>query len=81
MYGKELILDLHNCPATLFTRENIRCFMKELCDEIGMTPHVLHFWDDVDVPEAERQTDPKTKGTSAVQFLMESNVTVSAGSL
>lgn len=75
-YGKELILDMNACPPYKFTRENIRRFMEELCEEIGMTPHDLHFWDDEGVHWTERQTDPKTKGTSAVQFLMESNITV-----
>jgi len=41
-----------------------------------MEPCDLHFWDDVGVPEEERQTDPKTKGTSAVQFILTSNITV-----
>jgi S-adenosylmethionine/arginine decarboxylase-like enzyme len=36
----------------------------------------LHFWDDVGVPVADRQTDPKTKGTSAVQFILTSTVVV-----
>ena len=36
----------------------------------------LHFWDDVGVPEAEQQTDPKTKGTSAVQFILTSTIVI-----
>ncbi len=41
-----------------------------------MEPHDLHFWDDVGVPEDERQTDPKTKGTSAVQFILTSTIVI-----
>ena len=75
-YGKELILDLHNCDVIKFTRRSLRGYFKLLCKKIDMMPHRLCWWDDVGVPEGERQTDPKTKGTSAVQFIMESNVTV-----
>ncbi len=73
-YGYELALDLHGCNAAKFTRASISGFMWRLCDVISMTPHVLHFWDDVGVPFGERQTNPKTKGTSAIQFLMESSI-------
>lgn len=75
-YGQELIIDLHECDVSKFNREDIGIFLKEMCLLIEMTPHDLHFWDDIDVPEAEHQTDPKTKGTSAIQFLMESNITI-----
>jgi S-adenosylmethionine/arginine decarboxylase-like enzyme len=36
----------------------------------------LHFWDDVDVDPHEQQTDPKTKGTSAVQFILTSTIVI-----
>ncbi len=36
----------------------------------------LHFWDDLDVPEDEHQTNPKTKGTSAVQFILTSTIVI-----
>lgn len=36
----------------------------------------LHFWDDIGVPEDERQTSPHTQGTSAVQFILTSNITI-----
>jgi S-adenosylmethionine/arginine decarboxylase-like enzyme len=36
----------------------------------------LCFWDDVGVPEEEKQTSPHTKGTSAVQFILTSNITI-----
>jgi len=75
-YGKELILDLHHCDVIKFNRRALKGYFKLLCQKINMTPHKLCWWDDVGVPEGERQTDAKTKGTSAVQFIMESNVTV-----
>jgi len=75
-YGKELILDLHNCDNSIFNRKDIEKFMIELCDLIDMERHDLHFWDDHGIAPEDRQTDPKTKGTSAIQFIMTSNITI-----
>jgi len=75
-YGKELILDLHNCDSSLFTRGNIENFFIDLCSEIDMERGDLYFWDDVGVPEEEKQTDPITKGTSAVQFILTSSIVI-----
>ena len=36
----------------------------------------VHFWDDVGVPVGERQTDPHTKGTSAVCFILTSTIVI-----
>lgn len=75
-YGKELILDLHGCEVDKFTRASIAEYLKELCRLIDMERSDLHFWDDLNVPEEERQTSPHTKGTSAVQFILTSNITI-----
>lgn len=75
-YGKELILDLHGCDARHFNRADLRGFFRMLCERLDMEPEDLHFWDDVDVPPEERQTDPRTKGTSAVQFIITSTIVV-----
>lgn len=75
-YGKELILDLHQCNPKKFNRKDINRYFKELCELIDMTRADLHFWDDVGVPKAERQTLPHLVGTSAIQFIMTSNVTI-----
>lgn len=75
-YGLELILDLHGCDSKRFTRESIEGFLRELCKLIDMERCDLHFWDDVGVPPSEQQTDPKTKGTSAVQFILTSTIVV-----
>ena len=75
-YGKELILDLHNCQVGRFARESIAQYFVELCELIGMERCDLHFWDDVGVPEGERQTHAKTKGTSAVQFILTSTIVI-----
>lgn len=75
-YGKELILDLTECDSSLFTRNHIKQFFIALCDEIDMKRCDLHFWDDLDTPEDEKETEPHLKGTSAVQFIKTSNITI-----
>ena len=76
VYGEELILDLHGCDVSRFTRSGIERYCTELCNLIDMERCDLHFWDDVGVPEDEQQTDPKTKGTSAVQFILTSTIVI-----
>lgn len=76
MYGKELIIDLHSCNSDKFNRKALKKYFKELCVLIKMQRAKLVFWDDVGVPEEERQTLPHTTGTSAVQFILTSNVTI-----
>jgi len=75
-YGVELILDLHNCDVTKFNRQSLEKYFIELCDLIDMQRCELHFWDDLDTPEEEKQTSPHTTGTSAIQFILTSNVTI-----
>lgn len=77
-YGHELILDLHGCDTSLFNRDDLARFFRLLCKRIDMKPEDLHFWDDVGVSPAERQTEPHTKGTSAVQFILTSTIVVHA---
>ncbi len=75
-YGKELILDIHNCDSSTFTRKSIRNFFKKLCDLIEMKRSRLVWWDDYGVPPEERETEPHLKGTSAVQFIETSNIVI-----
>ena len=75
-YGLELILDLHDCNVNSFTRQSISLFCTELCELIDMERCDLHFWDDIGVAEEERQTHAKTKGTSAVQFILTSTIVI-----
>ncbi len=75
-YGKELILDLHGCNINTFNRKTIEAYFYQLCKLIDMEACDLHFWDDEGVPPEERQTDPHTKGTSAIQFIITSNITI-----
>jgi S-adenosylmethionine decarboxylase len=75
-YGQELILDLHGCDSGRFTRTSLEKYFTELCTLIDMERCDLHFWDDMGVPEDEQQTNPKTKGTSAVQFILTSTIVI-----
>lgn len=76
MYGKELIIDLHNCDNSTFTRKSIRKYFKELCKNIDMKAEKLCWWDDYGLEPELQQTLPHTKGTSAVQFILTSNITI-----
>jgi len=75
-YGKEVIIDLHECDTKTFNRESIKKYFIELCNKIDMVRCELYWWDDMDVPMEERQTEPHLKGTSAIQFIMTSNITI-----
>jgi S-adenosylmethionine/arginine decarboxylase-like enzyme len=75
-YGKEVILDLHNCNSKKFNRKMIKAFFVELCDLIDMKRCKLSWWDDYGLPIEERQTEPHLKGTSAIQFILTSNITI-----
>lgn len=75
-YGSELIIDLHECDVSTFTRDSLKKYFTKLCKAIDMERCELHFWDDVGVPPEERQTLPHTKGTSAVQFILTSTIVV-----
>lgn len=75
-YGKELILDIHNCDVATFTRHYIQLYFDELCGLIDMTQCKMHFWDDEDVPEELKQTEDHTTRISAVQFILTSNITI-----
>jgi S-adenosylmethionine/arginine decarboxylase-like enzyme len=75
-YGHELIMDLHNCDVSRFNRTSLRKYFITVCKAIDMRRCELYFWDDVGVPAKEKQTLPHTKGTSAVQFILTSNITI-----
>ncbi len=75
-YGKELILDLHNCDSILFTRKHIRNYFKKVCDLIDMERGKLCWWDDLHTPEDEKETEPHLVGTSAVQFIKTSSIVI-----
>jgi S-adenosylmethionine/arginine decarboxylase-like enzyme len=75
-FGQELILDIHDCTLLPQSREKIASFMRELCLEIGMEAEDLHFWDYHGDQAGYDAAPPHLKGTSAVQFIMTSTITL-----
>jgi S-adenosylmethionine/arginine decarboxylase-like enzyme len=75
-YGYELILDLHSCDVSKFNRTSLDGYFEKLCKAIDMKRADLHFWDDVGLPPEKCQTQPHTRGTSAVQFILTSTIVV-----
>ncbi len=75
-YGYELIMDLHGCDASTFNRESLDAYFEKVCNAIDMKRSDRYWWDDMDVPEEQKQTLPHTKGTSAVQFILTSSIVV-----
>lgn len=75
-YGKELIIDLHKCNSSTFNRRSIKKYFRFICQQINMQPEKLVWWDDLYIPQKERETEPHLVGTSAVQFIKTSNITI-----
>lgn len=75
-YGFELIMDLHSCDPNTFNRKSLDGYFEKLCKAIKMRKCERYFWDDVGVPEEEKQTSPHTKGSSAVQFILTSSIVI-----
>lgn len=75
-YGKELIIDVHDCDPATFTRKSIRKYFKLLCENINMKAEKLCWWDDFGLEEEFQQKEIHTKGTTAVQFILTSNITI-----
>ncbi len=74
-YGQELILDVHNVPH-LFLRYDIEKFCTDLCELIEMERGDLFFWDYQDDLKGYENAPDHLKGTSAVQFISTSNITI-----
>ena len=69
-------MDLHGCDVSKFNRTSLDEYFEKLCKAIDMQKCERYFWDDVGLPEEEKQTSPHTKGTSAVQFILTSTIVV-----
>jgi len=75
-YGKELILDLHQCACGKLNRKDIEAFMVKLCQLIDMQRGELYFWDYEGESKEYANAPPHLKGSSAVQFITTSNITI-----
>lgn len=76
-YGKELILDLHDCKFDRVTQEYLRDFLVSLVKQIDMSPEKITFWEYEDEDEYN-EAPAHLKGISGVQFISTSNVTIHA---
>ena len=76
-FGKEVILDLHNCNVDKFNRKDIEAYFVELCQMIDMVREDLFWWDMEENTEEEiADMEDHLVGTSAVQFIRTSNITI-----
>ena len=69
-YGKELVLDIHNCNPAKFTRKDIRSYFKKVCVLIDMERCKLCWWDDYRVPPELQQTEPHAPGEINIEDLI-----------
>ncbi len=74
-YGYECVIDVHDV-ARQFDRNALTDFFADLCDLIGMEREDLFFWDYDGEPVEYEAAPAHLKGTSAVQFIKTSNITV-----
>ena len=70
-YGKELIMDLHNCDVTTMEKHRIERFLPELCARLDMVCMDKHWW-------TEEEGDDHLVGNTVVQFIRTSNITIHA---
>lgn len=77
-YGKELILDMHECNIDKFTRQYIEEYLIELCNKIDMNREDLHWWDYEDDIEGYINAPSHLRGVSCVQFISTSSITIHA---
>jgi S-adenosylmethionine/arginine decarboxylase-like enzyme len=76
-YGKELILDIHNCDVSKFNRKDIEDYLIELCgDVIDMEREDLHWWDYEDDLNGYKEAPSHLKGTSCAQFILTSTIII-----
>ena len=74
-YGKELVLDLHDCDPETFGQDSLDLFFGGLGELTGMELCTRYFWTMDECPE-EWRTVPHLNGTSAVQFISTSSFVI-----
>lgn len=81
VYGKELVLDLHDCDQERMNRRELKKYYKVVGDMADVELCKLTFWDYHWWPKwfcklMGWSDSQRLWGTSAVQFIMTSNITV-----
>lgn len=75
-YGKELILDIHNCDPTTFTRASLKYFCIDICKLINMERCEIYYWDYEGDSEGYDKAPDHLKGTTVVQFITTSDIRI-----
>ncbi len=70
-YGVESIMDIHKCDTSLFTKENLLEYVKEVTQRSGMTVYGEPFvWD------AMKYEEDHLNGISVLQWIMTSSIVI-----
>jgi len=80
-YGIELIIDLHECRQSKMSRKQIKKYFSHVCNITGVKPCKQTFWDYYWWPMwvsrlMKWDKNDRIWGTSAVQFITTSNITI-----
>ena len=68
----EAIIDMKNCDVKTFTRKSLKQYFKILCDEkIDMVRDKLIFWDDHNVAEEYKMTEPQVRCPTTKKLMFE----------
>lgn len=69
-YGTELIMDLHGCDLSVFTKESLDRYIIDVCELIGINRHgdPMYWFDESGIEHLN--------GVSAVQFLTTSTLVI-----
>lgn len=76
-YGTEVIIDLHGCNKHMFKRAMLTGYFDNICPLLGLKQERLYFWG-YDTEREKAAAPPHLSGTSAIQFISTSNITLHA---
>ncbi len=76
VYGKELIMDIHDCDPGMFTRKALRKYLKQVCAIMKMERADLQWWDYHGQKKEYKEAPDHLKGTSLVQFISTSDIVI-----
>lgn len=71
-YGKELVLDLHECDPARFTEMSVGNWFHQVCWSTDMVPVKAYYWED------SGNIEPHLNGISAIQFISTSSIVIHA---
>lgn len=73
-FGLELVLDLHGCDVSKFTKDSIIEFLNGLCVLIDMEQVATYFWDYEGDASLSEDEPLHSKGISVAQFIKTSSI-------